>query len=112
MPFPLHTVEAQDGTAIAYSDKIFYGALFGIANAAGASAGAAVSTPVVWPSPGVLPANYFVDVETSAANVQVSVQSKTSAGFDVVLTPIPTVTGSTPANSTVAAGSFNVRVTA
>lgn len=104
MPFDLHTIEIPDGTSQpAWPDRIIVGTLFGITNAAGA-AGAAVSTPVTWPVAGTLPANYFVEVEASqVCAVSIPVSGKTANGFNVVLTPLSSA-------ATIAAGTFNVRV--
>jgi hypothetical protein len=75
----------------------------GIANAAGGSAGASVTTAVSF-SAG-LPANYFVSVTPSQACFA-TVTGKTSTGFNVTLTP------ASPGgvNATLAAGTFDVAV--
>jgi len=78
----------------------------GIANAAGGSAGATVTTPVTFPYPGLL-ANYIVTVTPSQACFA-TVTGKTSSGFNVVLTP------ASPGgvNATLSAGTFDVAVLA
>jgi hypothetical protein len=84
---------------------------FGIANAAG-SAGATVSTAVSFVDrygTGLLPAGglYVVQVMPSQA-CYISVNSKTSSGFNVVL--IPSAPGGV--NASIAAGTFDVTVIA
>jgi hypothetical protein len=86
---------------------MFYGVRSNVANAAGAGAGAAVTTAVEFVDQygnGTLPAEYAVTVTPSQAAF-VSVTSKTTSGFDVVLTP--------PASGdTIAAGTFDLLVAA
>jgi hypothetical protein len=102
MPLDIHTVEVPDGAQMAMPDRMLTGYQYGIANASGGTAGTAVTTAV---SGFVnLPANYFVDVDVSQP-CTANVTGKTSTGFNVVLTP-------NPATATLAAGTFNVRVSA
>jgi hypothetical protein len=100
MPFAIHSIEVPDGSNINYYDRIVLGSMLAVANAAGGSAGATVSTPISFPSG--LPAAYFVDVQPSQACF-VTITSKTNTGFNVVLTPMTTGT-------TLAAGTFDVVV--
>jgi hypothetical protein len=102
MPFDVHTIEIPDGCNVTLYDRVIVGAQLAIANAAGGSAGATVTTAVSFPSG--LPAAYFVQVVPSQACFA-TVTSKTATGFNVVLTP----TGS---GVTLAAGTFDVMVLA
>jgi hypothetical protein len=82
-------------------------ALGGLSNAAGGSAGASVSTAVTATltdqfGNGRLPNSYAVVVSPSQACL-VSIGSKTSSSFNVILTP-------SPATATLAVGSFDVIV--
>lgn len=105
MPFDLHTVEVVDGSTLQNPDRLIVAAMYAVANVAGGSAGAAVTTAVAFASE--LPTAYGVQVTPSQA-CAVSVTSKTSTGFNVVLTPgAPAGT-----NATLAAGTFDVLVTA
>jgi hypothetical protein len=99
MPFDMHTVEVPDGSNINDYSKVILGSQLGIANAAGGTAGASVTTAVTF---GGLPPTYMVHVTPSQACF-VSVTNKTAFGFNVVLTP----TGS---GVTLAAGTFDVSV--
>jgi hypothetical protein len=79
-------------------------AVSNIANGAGGSAGAAVTVALTFEDQygnGTLPANYSVAAAPSQA-CMVSVTSKTTSGFSVVLTP--------PSGVTLAAGTFDVVV--
>jgi hypothetical protein len=98
MGLAVHSVEMLDGSTFARTDRVLLANLPGRANVAGGSAGAAVTTAVA----ANLPANYSVQVTPSQACF-VSVTSKTSAGFNVVLTP-------TLSSITLAAGAFDVVV--
>jgi hypothetical protein len=95
MPFPIHDIDLVDGSTPNLQDRLIAGLQLAVANAAGGSAGTAVSFPA-----GSLPPSYAVFVEVGQGGVMAAVTSKTSSGFNVVLTPLSTVT--------VAAGSFNV----
>ena len=99
MPIPIHAIEFADGGAPSLSDKAVAAVLVGVANAAGGGAGAAVTTAVSFGSQ--LPPNYTVHV-TPSQPAMVSVTGKTSTGFNVVLTPLATVT--------LSAGTFDVIV--
>jgi hypothetical protein len=97
---PVHIVDQIDGSAFLFTDKVIAGLQLAVANAAGGSAGTPVSTSVSFPA-GSLPPNYMVHVTPSQA-AMVSVTNKTSSGFNVVLTPLATVT--------LAAGTFDAMV--
>jgi hypothetical protein len=99
MPFDVHTIEVPDGAMLNNYDRVIVGAQLAIANAAGGTAGAAVTTAVSFPSG--LPSAYYVDVSPSQASFW-NVTSKTNTGFNVVLTP--------PSGVTLAAGTFDVLV--
>jgi hypothetical protein len=110
----INQISALPGS-LAQPDRLTLGTLYGVANGSGA-AGATVSVAVVWPPAGMqsgglpiippLPANgaYFVDVELPA-DYTVFITAKTTTGFTVNLQP------RLPANS-IAAGTFNVQITA
>jgi hypothetical protein len=100
MPFDIHTVEVPDGATLNNSDRVILGTKLAIANAAGGSAGASVSTAVSFPG---LPPTFYVDVSPSQACFFV-VTSKTTNGFTVVQTP-------TSGSVTLAAGTFDALVT-
>ena len=102
MSIPVHVVDCLDGSQFLFTDKVIAGLQLGVANVAGGSNGAAVTTAVSFPA-GSLPPNYLVHVTPSQA-AMVSVTNKTSSGFNVVLTPLSTVT--------LAAGTFDVLVIA
>ena len=102
MSLDLHTVSVLKGTQLSQQDRLLIGQLLGVANAAGSGAGAAVAVPVAWPDQ--LPANYFVDICPNA-DVTWYITAKTSSGFTVNLNP-------RLAANTIAAGTFDVRVTA
>ncbi len=104
MGIDIHTVEAVDGSQQSRTDRVLFWLQFAVANAAGGSAGAAVSTAVTFPATANIPANYFVDVEVSQ-DCTYYITSKTQAGFTVVMTP-------RLAANTLASGTFNVRVEA
>jgi hypothetical protein len=79
---------------------------FSVANAAGGSNGAAVTTAVSFTDrfgAGLLTANYVVSVMPSQA-AWATITNKTTSGFNVVLTP--------PATVTLAAGTFDCVVLA
>jgi cytoskeletal protein RodZ len=101
MSFDLHTVEVPDGFLTSQPDRILIGNLPNQANAAGGSAGAAVTVPFTGLH---LPANYSVQAEASQA-CWLSVTNKTQTGFNVVLTP-------TSGTATIAAGTIDVTVIA
>jgi hypothetical protein len=79
---------------------------FSVANAAGGGNGQAVTTPVSFVdrfNQPLLPQNYVVQVMPSQSCF-VTITGKTMSGFNVVLTPLSTVT--------LAAGTFDVTVIA
>ncbi len=100
MPQMLHTIEVPEGmlTGLSQKGRVVLGVLTGLSNAAGGSAGAAVTTAVS----GIknLPANYAVFVSPNQ-DATAYVSSKTSTGFNVVLTP-------RLAANTLAAGTFDL----
>lgn len=84
----VHSVETPAGSTPNMQDRVILGAQNGIANAAGASAGAEVSTTVSFAG---LPPNYAVAVSPSNG-LRFAVNSKTSSGFNVDLYPqLPTI---------------------
>ncbi len=91
------------------AQKTTLAALAGVPNAAGSGAGTAVtvtiSSFVDQYGTGQLPAAYSVQVTPSQA-CAVSITSKTSSGFNVVLTPL----SPGGVNATLAAGTFDVVV--
>jgi hypothetical protein len=100
MPLPVHTVEIIDGGApLSNPDRLKLVMLFGVANAAGGGAGAAVTTPI---SGIQLPPNYFVDIELSQ-DATYFITGKTQTGFNVVMNP-------RLAANTLAAGTFNIKI--
>jgi hypothetical protein len=89
-----------------HAETIIFGKKFGIANAAGGSAGASVSTAVSFVDKygsAMLPQalSYLVNVSPSQPAFVV-ITNKTASGFNVVLTP--------PAGVTLAAGTFDLCV--
>jgi hypothetical protein len=104
MGFDLHTVEVLNGSTTSQEDRVITGVLPGLTNAAGGSAGAAVTTAVTLPAGTFLPPTYGVQVTASQACF-VSVTGKTQSGFNVVLTPVTS-------EATLAAGTFDVLITA
>jgi hypothetical protein len=100
MGLAVHTIETLDNSTFARTDRVLLANLPARANVAGGSAGASVTTAVS----ANLPSSYSVQV-TAIQACFVSVTSKTSSGFNVVLTP-------TLGSVTLAAGTFDVRVTA
>lgn len=104
MPFEMHTVEVVDGSNFTNYDKMVVGVQNAVAHNA-ASVGVAVTVAVSFAS--ALPASYAVFVDGSDPNAVYSVPgaSKTSTGFNVVITPVITT-------DTLAAGTFDVLVIA
>lgn len=108
MPFDLHIVEVVDaastqvGNGLQNVDKVVLAKLDSVTNAAGGSAGTAVTTAVAFANE--LPADYAVFVQPGQ-DATAYVSSKTATGFNVVLTP-------RLATATIAAGSFDVLVVA
>ena len=97
MSKPIHTIDVLPGTTQAQQDRIFFANLVNIANVAGGSAGASVTTAVAVAN---LPANYTVTV-TPNQDCTDYVINKTQTGFSVVLTPHAS-------GVTLAAGTFDV----
>lgn len=102
MPFDIHTVEVVDGSNNTFPDKVVVAILSGVANLAGGGAGTAVTTAVAFVNQ-ELPPTYNVQVTPNQA-AMASVTAKTANGFNVTLTPLATIT--------LAAGTFDVLVTA
>ena len=108
MPRPVHTVEfvdaasgqAGNGPALA-TEKLIVAKLDSVPNTS-AGAGVDVTTAVAFANE--LPANYAVFV-TANQDAIASVTTKTSTGFNVVLTP-------KTAAASIAAGTFDVLVVA
>lgn len=98
----VHTVSLPNASAQAMQDRLVVALKTDVANAAGGSNGAAVTTHITFGA-GQLPAKYSVQVTPNQA-CMASVTNKTDAGFDVVLTPLATVT--------LGAGTFDVAVLA
>src|ERR1700704_5970609 len=88
-------------TAPQATDKMIFGQILGVANAAGGGNGLNVATVVTFPE--ILPANYAVHVGTSQV-CMAYVTARTVFGFTVNLTP--------PAASPLGPGSFDVTVMA
>lgn len=101
MGIDVHTTEQIDGGDFNRQDRVIMGMLADVANAAGGGAGTSVTTPVAMTG---LPASYAVHV-TPSQDATFYVTNKTTAGFDVVLTP-------RLAANTLAAGTFDVVVIA
>jgi hypothetical protein len=101
MPFSIHDIDLADGSAPTTQDRLIGGLQLAVTNAAGA--GASVTVAVSFASQ--LPANYAVFVDSGKSGVVGTVSSKTSTGFNVVLSPVLTT-------ATVAAGTFKVLVVA
>jgi hypothetical protein len=97
-------------TAITGQDAPIYTfAQSNVANSAGGGAGSAVTTAVTFPTGFAFPAgfptpNYVVQVSPNQS-CTAAVTAKTQAGFNVVLTPVPTT-------ATLAAGTFDLTVIA
>ena len=91
-----------DGSGGIYTDRVILGVQIGLANAAGGSAGATVTTAVTLAE--LLPATYTVLVQPNQ-DATAYVSSKTASGFNVVLNP-------RLAANTLASGTFDVVVIA
>jgi hypothetical protein len=100
MPQDLRVIEMADGSNNGRSDRLLSALQLSVANLAGA-ASTPVVTAVTFPA-GSLPPNYAVFIEPQQPGVFASTSGKTSAGFNVTLTPL---TG-----AAVAAGAFNVMI--
>jgi len=100
MAIDKHTMQVVDGSSAIFTDRTIVGVLTGVVNASG-GAGVAITTAVTFSEP--LPPVYAVFV-TPSQFAWASVSAKTSAGFNVVLTPI--------AANSIAAGTFDVLVVA
>lgn len=107
MSFDVHTLSLLNGSpsGLAQSDRLLLWQSYGIANAAGGSAGASVAVAVAvagdpLPSSG----EYFVEVELDQ-DATYYITGKSASGFTVNLQP-------RLASETLAAGAINVRVTA
>lgn len=94
-----HTIESPDGFTPAHQDRAVIGSIPGVANAAGGSAGAAVSTTVQLPSSANLPANYSVLINPGQ-DATWYVSNKTFDSFTVTMAP-------RLASNTLAAGTFD-----
>ncbi|KVV22318.1 hypothetical protein WK80_22270 [Burkholderia multivorans] len=82
---PLHTVDVvPGGFGFAMKDRIIAASAFGVSNAAGGSAGAAVTVSITGLSG--LPANYGVMVNPGQ-DATWFVSAKTATGFTITLTP-------------------------
>jgi hypothetical protein len=97
-----NAITAQDSPIVTFCQT-------NVANGAGGGAGAAVTTSVTFPTGFTYPAgfptgNYAVQV-TPNQSCTASVTAKTQAGFNVVLTPVPST-------ATLAAGTFDLTVIA
>ncbi len=97
-----HTIERPIGDMPARYDRTILGVQEGVANAAGGSAGAAVTVAVSFGNE--LPPSYVV-VVNPGQDATWYVSAKTSNGFSVTLTP-------RLATNTLAAGTFDVLVVA
>jgi hypothetical protein len=101
-----HSIAVPDGAQPANQDRTIIAVIPGVANVAGGSAGAAVTTTVTLPTSANLPANYGVLVNPGQdATWFVPSASKTSNSFNVTLTP-------RLAANTLSAGTFDVVVVA
>lgn len=101
MAINVHAVALFKPTNPLMQDRLHAGFQAAVANAAGGSAGASVTTAVAFSE---LPANYSVHV-TPNQDATAYVTGKTNSGFNVVLTP-------RLAANTLAAGTFDVIVVA
>jgi len=97
----VHSVDIPAGSTPVTTDRVTVGSKMGVANLAGGSAGASVTTAVVMAG---LPASYSVAI-TPDQDAVAYVTTKTQNGFNVVLNP-------RLAANTLAAGAFDVTVTA
>ena len=97
----VHTVGIKMGSDQAQEDVLIVGQNANIANLAGASAGASVTTAVVFKD---LPPVYGVNV-TANQDAVCYVTNKTATGFNVVMNP-------RLATNTLAIGLFDVLLTA
>ena len=98
MPLPHVFTDTQ-------SRNVVIGTQLGVANAAGGSAGAAVTTAITFQDQfgnGQLPSAYTAFVMPSQ-NCFATIAGRTNTGFNVVLTP-------SPATATLEAGTFDVSV--
>jgi hypothetical protein len=80
-----HTMQVVDGSSGAFTDRVILGVLTGVATIAGGGAGSAVTTAITFSEP--LPATYSVFATSNLATT-VNITAKTSAGFNVVTTPV------------------------
>ncbi|AJX59247.1 hypothetical protein AQ938_06925 [Burkholderia pseudomallei] len=101
MSFDSHTVSAPAGAKPQLNDRAVLGSLIGVANVAGAGAGAAVTVAVTGLS---LPPNYAVAVNPGQ-DATWFVSAKTQSGFTVTLNP-------RLAANTLTAGTIDVIITA
>lgn len=99
-----HSIAIPDGATPANQDRTTIGSIPGIANVAGGSAGAAVTTAVTLPASANLPANYGVLINPGQ-DATWYVSNKTFDSFQVTLTP-------RLAASTLAAGTFDAVIIA
>jgi hypothetical protein len=99
-----HSIAIPDGATPANEDRTIIGSIPGIANVAGGSAGAAVTTTVQLPASANLPANYGVMVNPGQ-DATWYVSNKTFDSFTVTMTP-------RLAANTLAAGTFDVVIVA
>jgi hypothetical protein len=101
MALELHNIELAQGTIPTAPDRVIVGFQAAVANTIGGGAGQSVTTAVAFVG---LPASYSVIV-TPGQDAVAYVTTKTSTGFNVVLTP-------RLAANTLAAGTFDVLVVA
>ncbi len=86
MPFVLHSVQQPDQWgSTPWTDRLFVGVQFSVANLAGSGAGATVALNLTFPSSDMTP-NYSVFCSPSQACFW-SISNKTASGFTLTLSP-------------------------
>ena len=102
MSFDIHTIQEPDAWASTpWSDRLFVGVQFSVANAAGSGAGATVVLNPTFPSSDMTP-NYVVMCSPSQACFW-SISNKSASGFTLTLSP-------PSASATLGAGTVDVLV--
>lgn len=99
---PLHTLEVQDGSTLAQSDRLLVALRMAVANLIGGGAGTLVTVAVTFAQP--MPANYVVLADTGQDTVNFAT-AKTTLGFTLNILP-------RLAANTVAAGAVNILILA
>lgn len=99
---PIHTLEVQDGSNLANSDRLLVSLKMAVANLIGGGAGQVVTVAVTFPQP--MPANYAVFADPGQDAV-CFVTARTSLGFTLNINP-------RLAANTLAVGTTNILILA